>query len=596
MLYPLHHGPILLQGYPRHVKGFNFLRLAVFIFGFSHNFRLKLIYNIQPLPLCYNIKHWQILNMELMAISTLKEWNKQKWAAKNILPTLFQCLYLLIMLVFVGSITFANNIYVSLYGAAALGIFLFVGYHFAKLANKLSKRQFIIVVCVLLALFLGFNFFVTNSFLYGLPPDTDIIYKSVADLMPDGRLNAINNDLPIYYTDMKLEANSDYFCMFPNNIAQLLTMYFIFLLAKPFGIQPVTPEGQIWAVGASSLVMTATVVFICLIVHRLFRSNSATLLSLLLCAICPTFYYSVPNFYTDTYILLPTMAALYFFIVFIDKGLYRYALISTVLFTWASLVKITSIIVLIAIVLYYWFTCSSVGAKKKLLIILSLAAVVLLLRFLFTLWYTNSPMFDFSRSDELNMPISFWFCFGSSGLGTINNPDRHFAISITDPELRSKLLWERAFNNYSQYSLPELFALWHRKLIWTWNDGLYEGGIYAQASLRENWSATFVKPHRGGFFLVYWFSQGHMMMLYLASAVSGAVSLLRKKLDYAFFINLGIFGFVLYLQIFETAPRRAIIALPLFIFNLVYLHYITRQEDIKARFASVWKKRQKHSA
>ena len=514
-----------------------------------------------------------MLLLEVKIIATATEWFREKRSAKNILPTLFQCFYLLAMLFLVASTAFANNGYVTLYGAAALGLFLFIGCFCKKMLDKMPSRQFFILLSILLACFWGLNFFVANSIQYQLPPDTDIIYKSAADLLDDGRLNNINNDLSFYYTEMTLYTNADYFCMFPNNIAHLLTLCFVFLLGRPFGIQPLTPAGLTWAVFISSLFIALCALFVCLIVKRLFHSHSATLLAFLLCAVCPTFYYSVPNFYTDTYVLLPMLAASYAFLVFIDKGLLRYAFAGTLLFTWASLVKITAVIALLAVVLYYVFTPKKASPFKKPLVIFGLAATLLLLRFLFSFWYINSAMFDFSRADELTMPLSLWFCFGSSGLGTINNPDRLYAISITDPGLRSRLLWERAFHNYRQYSVADLLTLWHRKLVWTWNDGLYEGGIYAQWPLHTNWSTAITQPDSRAYFFVYWFSQGHMMMLYLASLLSGLVSFAKKKVDSSFFFHLCIFGIMLYLQIFETAPRRAILALPFLFFNLIYLHH-----------------------
>lgn len=527
------------------------------------------------------------------ALPALKGWLKEKYSRANVLPTLFQCGFVGIMLLFTASIAFANNIYVTLYGVAALIIFLFVGYYLAKPINKITKRHFFILLSILLCLYFAFNFYVAYSLKYIIPPDTDIIYVSVADLMDDGRLNSINANLPMYYTDMKLNTNADYFCMFPNNIAHLLTLYFAFLLAKPFGIQPVTPEGHVWAIFISSLVMALSVLFVCLIVYRLFHSNAATLFALFLCAICPTFYYSVPNFYTDTYILLPTLMALYFFIIFITNGKYRYFFISVTLFTWASLVKITAVVVLVAALIYYLFGQNKISYAKKLLLICLACGLVFLLRFLFSLWYTNSAMFDFSRMDELRMPVSFWFCFGSHDLGTINNPDRLYAISITDPALRSRLLWERAFTYYDQYSFADLVALWHQKLVWTWNDGLYEGGIYAYNSSNANWSAAIVQPHTIQYFLIYWFSQGHIMMLYLGTLASGVVSLIKRKLDSAFLLNLCIFGTMLYLQIFETAPRRAIISLPFFFINLIYLHQQPIIADI-IRKISPFQKNKRH--
>ena len=63
----------------------------------------------------------------------------------------------------------------------------------------------------------------------------------------------------------------------------------------------------------------------------------------------------------------------------------------------------------------------------------------------------------------------------------------------------------------------------------------------------------------------------YMLFLYAANILSAGVALFRKKINFTFIPNLFVFGTMLYLLIFENAPRRAMIAVPFMIYNVIFL-------------------------
>ena len=79
--------------------------------------------------------------------------------------------------------------------------------------------------------------------------------------------------------------------------------------------------------------------------------------------------------------------------------------------------------------------------------------------------------------------------------------------------------------------------------------------------------------------------------LYAANILSAGVALFRKKINFTFIPNLFVFGTMLYLLIFENAPRRAMIAVPFMIYNVIFLLSQWRDKPDGAQLAERFRMR-----
>ena len=136
---------------------------------------------------------------------------------------------------------------------------------------------------------------------------------------------------------------------------------------------------------------------------------------------------------------------------------------------------------------------------------------------------------------------------------------------------RSAAVWQRIFQNYRSYSLSSLLKLLYDKLLFAWNNGMFESNVLSfvahgcELDCLLDAAAILPCAASAGVSTVY------MLFLYAANVLSAGISLFNKKTNSTFFPNLFIFGTMLYLQLFENAPRRAMIAIPFMICNSVFL-------------------------
>lgn len=422
-----------------------------------------------------------------------------------------------------------------------------------------SDRWFWLLFAVLAAVF----FIACAAFGWaarvGLPSDTDIVYDSVADLLRDGRVNEVNPKLQTYYPGIGLETNGDYFCMYYNNIAVLVVLAGVYWLTGG-AYTAGTVEGQTPALIFTAVCMLATVLLICRIVWRLTGRRSSLLMALLLCMAFQPFYYGVVNFYTDVIVLPFAVGALAALVEYFVTQKQRWLAACGALLGWAVCIKMTAAILLVAVVLVLLFTQTPwrQTARQLLVLLVSAAAVLLLFRG----WVNACGWFDFSRREELSMPWQLWLCFSARGVGY--QYEDALLAAATPPEQRSAVMWQRLQELYASYTPGELLRLQLQKLNATWNDGRFEMSIYAAWPHWSNWSVHFTQAGGTLYTLLYWFGQAYNLLLYLL--LEGAVlRQLRKKQrnEPLFATVLCVFGTVLYLLLFETAARRALLVMPL---------------------------------
>lgn len=451
-------------------------------------------------------------------------------------------------------------------------LFLIVANSLTRPIDKLSAHKFNVLFFALLCVALVFSIYLAFKMRIHLPGDTDIIFASVADILKDGKLNEINPSISgVHYPGVGLYTNNDYFCRFPNNIGLLLIYVSIYALGGKAGIPENTSQGQLPAIVATAIAVSLTVLFIALCVKIVYKRNSYALITLLLCYVFLPFVFGIPNFYTDLWVLPFTLGGVYCYLKNkLSKSDKKYlSFLAGFLIALGVQMKITAAVALVAIVIDLFL--SNTKGKWKSLTLLLFGFISFTAIFIF--WYRYSGFIDFSRSDEIGAPWNLWLLFGSHdvGGGTEIYPDTIFAASFPTMQERSAAIWQRVFENYRSYSFFEFLTFLRNKMLFAWNNGMFESNLYLLWPVESNWTAYLTQPQFLPSQIISAFSNIYMLFLYASSALSAGVSIVKKKLDYTFLSNLFIFGIMLYLQLFENAPRRAIIAIPFMIFNVIFL-------------------------
>lgn len=181
--------------------------------------------------------------------------------------------------------------------------------------DRLSPRTFRLLFLALLALAFAGSFYLAYKMRIHLPGDTDIIFSSVSDVLRDGRLNEVNPSIDAtHYPHLTLYTNNDYFCRYPNNIGLLVLYIALYSLGGANNIPANTMTGHMPAIGATAFAVAVSALLVCLCVHLAYRKNSYTLFTLALYYAFVPFVFSIPNFYTDLWVIPFTLGGVYLYL------------------------------------------------------------------------------------------------------------------------------------------------------------------------------------------------------------------------------------------------------------------------------------------
>lgn len=470
-------------------------------------------------------------------------------------------------------------------------LFLIVGNKLTDPIDRLSTKKFNVFFVLLLGSALAMSMYLAYEMRIYLPGDTDIIFASVADLLRDGKLNEANPSIDaMHYPGLGLYTNNDYFCRYPNNIGLLMLYVGVYAFCGKTGIPANTYEGHFPAIVITSLAVAVTILLVCFCVKIVFHKNSYALFTLLLCYAFLPFVFSIPNFYTDLWVLPFTAGGIYCYLrnkySATPKG-WR-CLLAGLLLSAGTQMKITAAIGLVVITIDLLLDKGAHRWKNLAVLFLGF----FLFFFAFTAWYRYSGIIDFTRSDEIGAPWNLWILFGShdNGGDTKIYPDMIFAASFPTMKERSAAIWKRIFENYGSYSFSEFLDLLRNKLLFAWNDGMFESNQYLLWPIDSNWTLYITQPQFLSTQLIRTYSTIYMLFLYVSNILSAGVSLFRRKINFTFIPNLFIFGTILYLLIYENAPRRAMIAVPFMIYNVIFLLSQWRDKPDGAQLAERFRK------
>jgi hypothetical protein len=488
------------------------------------------------------------------------------------LKMIFSVLFFALLCILGLLVSSTYSILVNCTALLCLLLFLIVGGRLADPIDRLSAKKFNALFVLLLGSAFAVSIYLAYEMRIHLPGDTDIIFASVADLLRDGKLNEANPRIDaMHYPGLGLYTNNDYFCRYPNNIGLLMLYAGVYAFGGKTGLPASTDAGHLPAIVMTSLAVAVTILLVCLCIKIVFKKNSYALFTLLLCYAFLPFVFSIPNFYTDLWVLPFTAGGVYCYLSnkfsAAPKGWRGF--LAGLLLSVGVQMKITAAIGFVVIVLDLLLGRHVHRWKNLALLFLGF----FLFLFAFTAWYRYSGIIDFTRSDEIGAPWNLWLLFGShdTGGGTEIYKDMAFAAAFPTMEERSAAIWKRIFENYRSYSFSEFLELLRNKLLFAWNNSMFESSEYLLWPIDSNWTFYITQPQFLPTQLIRAYSTIYMLFLYAANILSAGVALFRKKINFTFIPNLFVFGTMLYLLIFENAPRRAMIAVPFMIYNVIFL-------------------------
>ena len=220
------------------------------------------------------------------------------------LKMIFSVLFFALLCILGLLVSSTYSILVNCTALLCLLLFLIVGGRLADPIDRLSAKKFNALFVLLLGSAFAVSIYLAYEMRIHLPGDTDIIFASVADLLRDGKLNEANPRIDaMHYPGLGLYTNNDYFCRYPNNIGLLMLYAGVYAFGGKTGLPASTDAGHLPAIVMTSLAVAVTILLVCLCIKIVFKKNSYALFTLLLCYAFLPFVFSIPNFYTDLWVL-----------------------------------------------------------------------------------------------------------------------------------------------------------------------------------------------------------------------------------------------------------------------------------------------------
>lgn len=426
----------------------------------------------------------------------------------------------------------------------ALGIsFIFI-LVIARISNKLSKKQLIILSCINLAIFIALQLFF--GYFFAINPSWDIsaVFNGASDL-------ALN----------KAEFLPNYFKVFyPNNIFITVLWSLFYKFCFIIGINFLNAS-----IVLNMLVVLTSVILTYIIILKIFDLKIATIASYLFILITP-FYTYTSIFYTDTLTMIFLPLVILLILRYKDTNNILYLLFAGFVMAFGVGIKSNIVIGFIAIIIYLIFSLDKFKDIIKMILIMCVA---------FTLTTAGIAKVNQKYIDvplkSAGLPYTHWIMMGLANSGGYGSEDVQASkkagpnkedIKKFNVQMIQKRLSDYGFNGYMKFL--------YKKLRYTWGDGTYFASVLLKREpVRQSELHEYVSLDKRTPFVT--FAEGtHSLLLILI--LIGAISLfkIRKNNRLGYLFNISIFGTFLFLILWETKSRYIICMLPLFICSASY--------------------------
>ncbi|MBP3707021.1 MAG: glycosyltransferase family 39 protein [Clostridia bacterium] len=354
-------------------------------------------------------------------------------------------------------------------------------------------------------------------------------------------------------------SNIDYLRRYPNNIMITSIFVVIIKIVSCIGVKDLI----LVAVICNSIIIFLAIVLMYKSTKSIYGDNIATIV-LLIAMMTTPFYLYAPIFYSDTFSMFFIMLMLYFIIkINQSKGKPKRYVMNVLLGVVSFIgfeIKLTSIFLIIAFVIYTILQRNAITFVKKFLV----AICVFLLCLGVYKYLTNR--FITNEEESTRTPVYHWIMMGLKEEGNFNIDDYNYTDSYKFYDEKKnadiKLIKERL----NEYNMQSFIRHINKKLVFTWGDGTY----YAPIKLER-------EPHR--FSRVHCYiirnfdktmyykyipqSMQHGMLFFIVISAIFTTKCRKKEDDYTIVFYITMFGFMLFLLMWENRSRYIFNILPI---------------------------------
>ena len=484
-----------------------------------------------------------------------------KWFSRLV----YGLFFLLFLFVFLNMIPCqGGNAFFLLCASGVFLAFLFFFYpRLCRFAEGLSSRQFF----SLAACFLGAFFLLCALFGWHMltVPKTDwgTVYYSAVEIAQTGHVSTEVNQYTASYYFTK-GPNSEYFVIYPNNLAVLTLLAAFYKVLSFFGVDLLSTAGIYAGVLFNVLFLTAGALGGFLFCQRAIGKGGA-LLYLLFSCLFSGFLLNSYRFYTDT-LSLPFVTFSLYAVSFLKpegswKKQFLSIFLSGIILGLGILMKGSLAVLAVAFGMYFFLRLKKKGFLGTACLLLSL----LLVNGAFGFYKSRCPFVDYSREEELSFPITHWIMMAFGGNGGYSQADFEYTASFPNREAKTKANFEEMERRLSSFSSPADFLSFElAKTEATWGDGKFaqenhlawkedKGPLY-------DWILS-----DGTFYPVFHlYSTTFLYGLYSLFLLSAFLGLFAKEGDWDTLFCIILTGVLLFFSMWETRSRYLLNMTPVF--------------------------------
>ena len=368
------------------------------------------------------------------------------------------------------------------------------------------------------------------------------------------------------------EARAYYFYIFPNNIGVTVILAAWLRATEWLGVPA---SAACLVLNAAMICLSA--VFLRLLIRRL-RGPAASLACLAALMCCLPLYAYAAVYYSDTIALPFGIGAAYLYCRADETGGRKRLLF------WAGCglalgvgmaVKMTVAVLAVALVLHALLRHGLRGAAQFLLSGGLAVALCLCANAAVT-----AHLLPDEQIQKTKLPYEHWVMMGLAGDGRWNADDERYSVSFGDTSEAARADREEIAARVREYGAAGMLRLWGRKTAYSFCDGTFNvSSMLDDSPVRRGFLhgiVLYTSPH---FLLFFTFCTSHYISILLLAAANALRDLLAKRaaVNMAFALRLALFGFWLFLMLWESNSRYVFHFLP-FLYACAFLPSVKKDE------------------
>lgn len=487
---------------------------------------------------------------------------------KKVLISLFYLIFSFFFIIILGASVLAPNYhpypFLGLVSpvrgiAMVLGAIVFIGFIVAVYRLLLSSSPKItnIISCLLAVWIVGVGLFLSVTLLTDSFVDGSHVKAEALHLLEHGTASM-----------------TDYFQIYPNNIAITIIRYVVYRVGGMVGIENTYASEHIFL-----FVLTNMMIYFSwkLAVH-LFNKQMGAITLFLSATFVPYFMYML-YFYTDSAIICFVPVILYLYYKYEEKHSVWMIIALAIMLGIGYQIRPNIIIMLPALIIYMIFTLP----WKR-----TVVNTLCMLMFIYATSFGANQLYlqmGFTPDDTKEFPTTHWLMLGLSPYGGFNSEDYKYTSSYPTYEEKQEATKQEIVNRVNEHGFGGIVRLMAIKIDRGWASANRAYPYYlARSQDYPIWYNYLVRDQNQ---VITLFSQvWHVANIAL---IIGAVLLeRRKKISQSLLLAVTLFGVLLFHLLWEAQPRYIFMYTPVMILLSLYgIHgiseYIGKSEKVRLK-------------